>query len=94
MASGCALGEVAAIATSAPAPAAMSAARSAPEGANKGSRKCDLCTKLGLGGDNHSREWCYVDPKSKAYKPEVRQRRVAQAQARGIPVPQELLVND
>ena len=33
---------------------------------------CGLCKQLGGGGDNHSREWCYIDPKSKAYKPEVR----------------------
>lgn len=72
MASGCALGEVAAVAITAPVPAAVSAARTAPEGQNRVARKCDLCTKLGLGGENHSREWCYVDPKSKVYKPEVR----------------------
>lgn len=72
MASGCALGEVAAVATSAPIPAAVSAAKSAPDGANRVARKCDLCSKLGLGGENHAREWCYIDPKSKVYKPEVR----------------------
>ncbi len=44
---------------------------------SKPQRKCGLCAKLGVGGDNHSREWCYVDPKSRAYKPEVRRRRVA-----------------
>lgn len=56
-------------------------ARQAPAGCkvceHREVRKCDLCSQLGLGGDNHSREWCYVDPKSKVYKPEVRQRRVA-----------------
>ena len=98
MTSGCALGEVSGVAQRDPIPAAVDAARSAPavreyrEG--RESKKCDLCTRLGLGGDNHSREWCYVDPKSRAYKPEVRQRRVAQAKARGIQVPQELLEED
>ena len=98
MTSGCALGEVAEMVHRDPVPVAVEAARTAPavrdfrEG--RENRKCDLCTKLGLGGENHSREWCYVDPKSRAYKPEVRQRRVAQAKARGIPVPPELLVED
>ncbi len=50
--------------------------------------------QLGAGGDNHSREWCYIDPKSKVYKPEVHQRRVAQARARGIKIPPELEVED
>jgi hypothetical protein len=50
--------------------------------------------QLGAGGDNHSREWCYIDPKSKVYKPEVRQRRVAQARARGLKIPAELEIDD
>ncbi len=57
-------------------------------------RKCSLCVQLGAGGDNHSREWCYIDPKLKVYKPEVRQRRVAQARARGLKIPPELEVED
>jgi hypothetical protein len=81
MTSGCALGEVTEVAPIAPVPAATSAARQVPVvrefRENREARKCDLCSQLGLGGDNHSREWCYVDPKSKVYKPEVRQRRVA-----------------
>ena len=50
--------------------------------------------QLGAGGDNHSREWCYIDPKSKVYKPEVRQRRVAQARARWLSIPAELDIDD
>ena len=50
--------------------------------------------QLDAGGDNHSREWCYIDPASKVYKPEVRLRRVAQARARGIKIPAELDVDD
>jgi hypothetical protein len=42
------------------------------ESVAKDGRKCELCTKLGMGGDTHSREWCYIDPRSRAYKPEVR----------------------
>lgn len=72
MASRCALGEVAVVATSAPIPAAVSTTKSALDGANRVARKCDLCSKLGLGGESHAREWCYIDPKSKVYKPEVR----------------------
>lgn len=59
---------------------------------DKPKSKCNLCSKLGLGGDSHAREWCFIDPNSKAYKPEVRERRVAQAKARGIPIPPELEV--
>ena len=55
---------------------------------------CDLCVKLGMGGDNHKREWCFACPKSKAYKPEVRKRKVAQARARGIPIPPEIDFDD
>lgn len=72
MASGCALGEAAAEAKIPAASPAAGMTRTPPENASKGGRKCDLCSKLGMGGDTHSREWCYVDPKSKAYKPEVR----------------------
>ena len=81
MTSGCALGDVAQVVQSAPVPVAVAAARQVPAvrevREHREVRKCDLCSQLGLGGDNHSREWCYVDPKSKVYKPEVRQRRVA-----------------
>lgn len=87
MASGCSLGDQAPERTTTT-PQVVSGV-SAPKGALGGrpERKCDLCAKLGMGGDTHSREWCYIDPKSRAYKPEVRQRRVAQAQARGLAIP-------
>ncbi len=44
--------------------------------------------------DNHSREWCYIDPRSKVYKPEVRERRLAQAKAKGVKIPQWILDMD
>ena len=50
--------------------------------------------QLGAGGDNHSHEWCYIDPKLKVYKPEVRARRVAQAKVRGLKIPPELDIED
>ncbi len=68
-----------------PAPAARSAA--APGGAPAAPRAapfvpglstqgmtvvCDLCTSLGVGGANHPRERCYVDPKSRFHKADVR----------------------
>jgi hypothetical protein len=77
MASGCALGEVAAEAEVPKGTAPFYSNKPIRESPVKEGRKCDLCAKLGMGGDSHSREWCYIDPRSKAYKPEVRQRRVA-----------------
>jgi hypothetical protein len=94
MASGCALGEAAAEAAVPVKTTTLYSNRSATENAAREDRKCDLCSRLGMGGDSHSREWCYIDPRSKAYKPEVRQRRVAQAKARGVPIPPELLIED
>jgi hypothetical protein len=61
-----------------PARAAAAAHVGAPQGGRydgqKGGqeRRCDLCSKLGLGGDAHLREWCFIDPKSKVYKPDIR----------------------
>ncbi len=57
-------------------------------------RRCDLCGKLGLGGDAHHREWCFIDPKSRVYKPEVRRRKVARARALGLPIPPEIDIDD
>lgn len=34
--------------------------------------KCDLCSLLGLGFDQHPREKCFIDPKSSMFRPEVR----------------------
>jgi hypothetical protein len=36
------------------------------------SEKCSLCKQLGQGLDSHPRERCFIDPKSRYYKPEVR----------------------
>ena len=71
MASGCALGEADAEAKTPAISSTLYTNKTTAEN-NKGSRKCNLCAKLGMGGDTHSREWCYIDPRSKAYKPEVR----------------------
>lgn len=37
--------------------------------------------------DNHDRKWCYIDPQSAAYKPDVRIRRIQQAKKKGAPLP-------
>lgn len=52
--------------------------------------QCDLCTKLGITA-NHSRDFCYVDPKGRHFKPEIKNRRVEQAKAKGLPIPPELM---
>lgn len=51
---------------------------------------CDLCERSGL-PSNHRREYCFIDPGSKAYKPDVRAKRLADAARRGIKVPQDVL---
>jgi hypothetical protein len=51
---------------------------------------CDLCQRAGL-GHNHRREYCFIDPASKAYKPDVRAKRLADAQRRGVKIPQDIL---
>ena len=63
----------------------------APTGAPQRA-KCEFCVKFGLGLDNHNHNWCYADPKSKHYKKEVHERRIAQAQAKGIKLPPEVLL--
>lgn len=52
---------------------------------------CDLCQRLGAGGYYHKREYCFIDPGSKAYKPDVRAKRICEAQKRGIIVPRDIL---
>ena len=34
--------------------------------------KCDLCSKLRVGGDMHNRADCFIDPASAKFRPEVR----------------------
>lgn len=53
-----------------------------------------MCSKLGLGGDAHHREWCFIDPKSRVYKPDIRQRKVNRARALGVPIPPEIDIDD
>jgi hypothetical protein len=60
----------------------------APMGAKTG---CDLCAALGVGNASHKREWCFIDPQSRAYKPDVRAKRIRDAQKAGITVPQWIL---
>lgn len=40
--------------------------------------------------DTHDHKWCYVDPRSQAYKPDVRARRVKQAKGKGVQLPDYL----
>lgn len=40
--------------------------------------------------DGHDRRWCYIDPASSVFKPDVRVRRIGQAKARGIQLPDYL----
>jgi hypothetical protein len=40
--------------------------------------------------DNHPHAYCYVDPASKAFKPEVRARRIEAAKAKGVALPDYL----
>ena len=53
--------------------------------------KCDLCSRLGIGKDGHKREWCYIDPASWVFKPEVLASRIREAQQKGVVVPQDIL---
>lgn len=50
-------------------------------------KKCDYCGPLGLGMDTHDRKWCYIDPQSAVYKPDVRTRRIQQAVRKGVTLP-------
>ena len=40
--------------------------------------------------DTHDHKWCYVDPASQAFKPDVRARRIKQAKAKGVQLPEYL----
>ena len=42
----------------------------------------------------HKRELCFIDPKSRMYRPEVRQRKVMQARKLGLPIPPEIDIKD
>ena len=88
-------GAPAPVATPATAPAATPAApaRGAPAqgGGTAGGwqrEKCSLCTTLGTGLDMHSRAQCFIDPASKVFKPEIRQRRLQAVVAKGGTIPQ------
>ncbi len=40
--------------------------------------------------DNHDHKWCYVDPKSQAYREDVRVRRIQAAKKKGVQLPDYL----
>ncbi len=42
----------------------------------------------------HKRAYCFIDPKSPVYKPDLRHRKVARARQLGLPIPPELEVDD
>ena len=48
---------------------------SSTNSSTQGRPKCDLCSKLGF-NHHHRREWCYCDPASKVFKPEVLEQRI------------------
>lgn len=43
-----------------------------------------------MGSSNHKRDYCFIDPRSKAYKPDVRVKRLTDAVSRGITVPKDI----
>jgi hypothetical protein len=47
--------------------------------------------RVGLGNHHHRRDFCFIDPHSKAYKPDVRAKRLSDALKKGIKVPQDIL---
>lgn len=46
-----------------------------------------------MGGSKHPRDSCYIDPKSKAYRPAVRQRRLQAAIDAGKTIPARILAD-
>ena len=70
-----------------PPASAVRPAAGANGGGDRPVRKCAYCAPLGIGMDTHDHKWCYVDPKSQAYKPDVRARRIQQAKKRGVQLP-------
>ncbi len=58
------------------APPPTTSAPAAPTAQMRPTRKCDYCTPLGIGMDTHDRRFCFVDPVSQSYKPDVRARRI------------------
>lgn len=40
--------------------------------------------------DNHDTKWCFINPASQSYKPDVRARRLEQAKKRGVALPDYL----
>lgn len=37
---------------------------------------CEYCAPLGVGAENHKAEFCFINPDSVQYKPDVRARRI------------------
>lgn len=55
---------------------------------------CPDCSRLGIGNANHAKEWCFINPASKVYKPEIRARRLTQCKEKGITIPKDILDAD
>ena len=53
--------------------------------------KCSYCSALGMGLDTHPRARCFVDPSSKMFRPDVRQRRLQAVLDTGGTIPQWIL---
>jgi hypothetical protein len=62
----------------------------APASGGKSGRKCSYCGPLNSGFDGHDAKWCYVNPNSTVFKPDVRQRRIETAKGKGIVLPDYL----
>ena len=69
------------------APPATSTMTPNPTAGGRPKSKCEYCAPLQLGMDTHDHKFCYVDPASQAYKPEVRARRIKAARAKGVQLP-------
>ena len=53
--------------------------------------RCDLCSRLGVGGDRHDRAQCYIDPKGPEYREHVRRRRLQEVINQGRTIPKDIL---
>jgi hypothetical protein len=51
---------------------------------------CTYCSPLGTGSENHDAKWCFINPASPQYRPDVRSRRVQQAIRKGMALPEYL----
>ena len=54
---------------------------------------CSYCSRLGIGLDGHSRKYCYIDPASAYYKPEVRQQCLQIYIDKGFKIPEDIVAD-